>query len=103
MSEILEGANVTIIECGCGKEAISLFKQHCADLVLVLLDINLPRCNGWDLAKQFRKIKPGVPIIAVSAIAPYELATKCREAGFDAYISKPFDIDEFLKMVKGYL
>jgi PleD family two-component response regulator len=45
MSEILEGANVAIIECGCGREAVLLFQKHYADIVLVILDIQLPKCN----------------------------------------------------------
>jgi CheY-like chemotaxis protein len=42
ISEILADANVIIIECGCGKDVLSLFKQYCDDIVLVLMDIKLP-------------------------------------------------------------
>jgi CheY-like chemotaxis protein len=103
VSEILTEANVTIIECGCGEDAILLFKKHFTDIVMVLLDIELPRCNGWDLGKQFRDMKPEVVIIAVSAIWPDELALGCKESGFDGLVSKPFDINKFRELVTSYL
>jgi CheY-like chemotaxis protein len=103
ITEIFEETNVTIIECESGKKAISLFKQHCDDIVLVLLDIRLPGCSGWELLKLFRKEKPLVPAIAISATAPSELAHNCKAAGFNAFVSKPFDMNEFVETVNEYL
>ena len=75
--DILEGANVTIIECGCGNEALDLFKKYAWELDLVLLDIRLPDCNGWELLKQFKLVNPLVPFVAISATSPAELAERC--------------------------
>ena len=68
--DILEGANVTILECGCGIEAMELYKKYAWELDLVLLDIRLPDCNGWELVRQFRLINPLVIFIAISATSP---------------------------------
>ena len=103
ITEILEGANVNIIECGCGKEAISLFREHREEIVLVLLDIKLSDCSGWELLHLFRLEKPDVPAIAISAISPSELSYQHKAAGFNGYLSKPFDMDEFLVRVRPYL
>jgi CheY-like chemotaxis protein len=103
ITEILEGANVNIIECGCGNEAISLFRLHRVEIVLVLLDIKLSDCSGWELLHLFRLEKPEVPAIAISAIPPTELSFQHKTAGFNAYLSKPFDMDEFLTLVRPYL
>jgi len=84
--DILEGANVTIMECGCGNEALCLFKKYAWEFDLVLLDIHLPGCMGWELLKQFRQMNPLVPIIAVSAILPEALKENCSMVAFDAYI-----------------
>jgi len=101
--DILEGANVTIIECGCGNEALNLFKKYAWELDLVLLDIRLPDCNGWELLKQFKLVNPLVPFVAISATSPTELERRCRMCEIDGFISKPFDIGEFKKMIFMFL
>jgi CheY-like chemotaxis protein len=103
IAEIFEETNVTIIECGSGKKAISLFKEHCDDIALILLDIRLPGCSGWELLKYFRKEKPLIPAIAISATAPTEIAHSCEAAGFNAFVSKPFDMNKFMETVSEYL
>jgi CheY-like chemotaxis protein len=97
--DILEGANVTILECGCGIEAMELYKKYAWELDLVLLDIRLPDCNGWELVRQVRLINPLVIFIAISAISPTELTGRCDKGEIDAYISKPFDIGEFREFI----
>jgi|ERR1035437_2801846 CheY-like chemotaxis protein len=101
--DILEGANVTIMECGCGIDALDLFKKYAWEFNLVLLDIHLPDCNGWELLKQFKLINPLVIFVALSAISPAELVKRCSRGEIDAYISKPFDIGEFKKLVDMFL
>lgn len=102
VSEILEGVNITTIECDCGKEAIAIFTKHSDEIALILLDIKLPGMDGWELYDQLRKVNPEIPIIAVSATLPEELAVNCRRKGFNNYISKPFDINELLEMVTSF-
>jgi CheY-like chemotaxis protein len=103
ITEILEGTKVSIMETGCGMEARNLFKEYSFEIDLVLLDIKLPDYNGWELLKQFRQENPLVPVIALSAILPTELAKKCESTGFDGYFSKPFDIVEFKEFVGMFL
>jgi DNA-binding response OmpR family regulator len=101
--DILETANVTILECGCGNEALNLFKKYAWELDLVLLDIRLPDCSGWELLRQFRQINPLVIFVAISATSPTELARRFKIGEIDAYISKPFDIGEFKKLITVFL
>lgn len=101
--EFLEGANVTIIECDRGKEALKFYRQYLHEIVLVLLDIKLPDCKGWDLCKQLRLINDRIPIIAMSAIMPSELKYNYETAGFTTYVSKPFDMEEFVRLIKSFI
>jgi len=103
INELLEHLDVNIIECNCGKEAMEGFKQYTNDIALVLLDIKLPDCKGWDLCKQLRLVNDRMPIIAMSALQPSELARHYKAAGFTTYISKPFDMVEFVEMVSAYV
>ncbi|MDH5473688.1 MAG: PAS domain-containing protein [Gammaproteobacteria bacterium] len=68
---------------------------------LILLDINLPGMNGFDVLKQLRKNNDlnNTPVFAVSANAMDEDIEKGKNAGFDNYITKPLDTVAFLRTI----
>lgn len=78
---------------------LELAKEHLPDLIL--LDINLPGINGFDVLKDLRETEAtsGIPVIAVSANAMPKDITKGLKAGFDEYITKPIDVTELLLAV----
>jgi DNA-binding response OmpR family regulator len=103
INEILNDSNIHVVETGCGKEGLNLFKKHSEEIDLVLMDIKLPDCMGWDLIRQFRTKNMFIPIIALSAINKNELKEKAEVFGFTSSLSKPFDIEELERIVKFYL
>jgi len=68
---------------------------------LILLDINLPGMNGYDVFKLLRghEITHHIPVIAISANTMQRDIENGLEAGFDDYITKPIDVDVLLKAV----
>jgi CheY-like chemotaxis protein len=100
---IFEGANIIIIESDCGNEAFKLFKKYSGLLDLIVLDIHLPEFNGWELLNLFRQENKIIPIIALSAMSPKELSKKSQIAGFNACISKPFEILELRDLILSFL
>jgi CheY-like chemotaxis protein len=87
---ILERREARIVFASTAKEARKLFKQE-KNINLVLLDIRLPDADGYDLALEFKKIKPDLPIIAQTAYALQSELNKSIESGCDDYITKPLD------------
>ncbi len=87
---ILERREARIIFASTAKEARKQFKQE-KNIDLVLLDIRLPDADGYDLALEFKKIKPDLPIIAQTAYALQSELNKSIESGCDDYITKPLD------------
>jgi two-component system, cell cycle response regulator DivK len=72
---------------------------------IILLDINLPRTNGYEILKLIRaddKLKD-VIVIAVTAQDADTEIPKCKEAGFDGYIGKPLSRSRFPRQVKRIL
>lgn len=100
---ILQSFNITILESQSGQEALCIFKKHSKEVFSVLLDIHLPDYDGSELLRLFRQENPSVPIIALSAITPVELAKLSKTRGFDMYISKPFDIEHLKEVIRSYL
>lgn len=101
--DVLDGTDIPVIESDCGKQALDLFKELREEIGLILLDIYLPDCDGWTLGGMIRQVSPQVPVIAISAIFPAELAAKYRTAGFTGYITKPFEMNRLKEIIVSYL
>ena len=101
--DVLEELEIRIIETGCGREAYQLFSKYKEEVGLILLDIWLPGLNGWNLVEKIRQIDTWVPVFAISAIHPSELALKYEASGFTGFISKPIiNTEEFRNFIKTY-
>ncbi len=72
---------------------------------LILLDIMLPEANGIDLFHSLKQDSSTnhIPVIAVTALARVEERQRILEAGFDAYISKPYMLEEIEELICRYL
>lgn len=70
---------------------------------LILLDINLPLLNGYELCREIRKTNAQVPIIMLTALGTYDNKLIGFDAGADDYVLKPFDFRELLARVNVFL
>ena len=100
---ILEAEGYSITEAVSGLAGLEMAAQTKPDLIL--LDINLPEIDGYDLARRFRDT-PGlqqVPILALTANVMKGDRERTLEAGCDGYIQKPIDVDRLPDQVKAAL
>jgi CheY-like chemotaxis protein len=90
---ILEGAGIEVTIVGNGEEAVEAVGNHAFDAVL--MDIQMPKMNGYEATRQIRALPRGstIPIVAMTAHAMKGDEEKCLEAGMDGYISKPVNQD----------
>jgi len=70
-------------------EAVELFKEHNPNIVL--MDINMPKMNGYEATVEIRKLSDAVPIIAITAYAFSSDEQHIKENGFNAYSAKPLN------------
>jgi len=70
---------------------------------LVILDINLPLINGYDLCKEIRKTNSNIPVLMLTALGTPDNKVNGFDAGADDYILKPFDFRELLARVNVFL
>lgn len=63
---------------------------------IVLLDLNLPFINGFDVCREVRALHPNLPIILITALGSVDQKLTGFDAGADDYIVKPFDLRELL-------
>ncbi len=101
--KVILGSQFDILEAEDGITGLKMIKETVPDVVL--LDIALPKLDGFGVIKQVRndkKIKH-IPVIAVTAKAMKNDEEEILEAGCDAYISKPIDDEKLMLLVNSYL
>lgn len=81
-----------------GRIGLKLFETH--DFNLVVLDINLPGINGYELCKQIRSKNAQVPVIMLTALSSLNDKIEGYDAGADDYIIKPFEFRELLMKIR---
>jgi signal transduction histidine kinase len=84
-----------------GADAVKITKDTQIDLIL--MDIKLPKMDGFEATRRIKKLKPEMPIIAVTAFAMEADKNECMMAGCDNYISKPFRMEELFSLITTYL
>ena len=81
-----------------GIECLEFLEHTTPDLII--LDVMMPKMNGWDTLKEIRKIHPNLPVIMLSAKGDSIDRVLGLELGADDYISKPFDDRELVARIR---
>ena len=98
--DVLQASGYRLLEATTGEQAMELAAEQQPNLVL--MDIQLPDIDGVDALGRLRADArtASIPVVALTAQAMHGDRERFLDAGFDAYISKPVDIVEFVKTVK---
>ena len=99
--EHLQYAGFVCEEAGDGGAALAVLAQGGIDLVI--LDIMMPKLNGYDLARQVRAERCATPILMLTAKGELEDRIEGLNAGADYYLTKPFDTRELLACINALL
>ena len=97
---IVESFSNTIFRASTGLEAIAICKENKVDLIL--MDIKMPKMDGYDATRAIRKFNKNVIIIAQTANALVGDEDVAMKVGCNAYISKPINRSKLKKMVSTY-
>lgn len=82
--------NYEIVHAWNGEEAVELFEQSAPDVIL--MDINMPKMDGYEATAEIKRMNPNVPVIAVTAYAFATDKERMLESGFNGYVSKPINL-----------
>jgi DNA-binding response OmpR family regulator len=97
----LQQNNYTITHCNDGQIALETFRNNVFDICI--LDIMMPKMDGFELATAIREINADIPIIFLSAKTLKEDRIKGLKLGADDYLVKPFSIEELLLKIEIFL
>ena len=89
IKDFLMQKNYEILEAGDGEEALKVFEENQNKISVILLDVMMPKLDGWSVLRQIRQTSK-VPIIMLTARGEEQDELFGFELGVDEYISKPF-------------
>lgn len=90
----------TLLHAWNGEEVIEMFKQYQPDVIL--MDIKMPKMDGYEATTEIRKLSTTVPIIAVTAFAFAEDEQRILKSGFNAYMSKPINVTRLKEIIHSF-
>jgi signal transduction histidine kinase/CheY-like chemotaxis protein len=96
--KILEKKNMVCSVVDNGMDAVKMVKDQEFDVIL--MDIHMPGISGIEATKQIREFNKTVPIIALTAITIEENLEDFYKAGFNEFIPKPFNAEDFFEKIK---
>lgn len=96
----LEKEDYGVLTARDGVEGLQLLQRH--EVNVVLLDIMMPRMDGWETCRRMRELCD-VPIIMLTALADEQHAVRGLELGADDYVTKPFSLLELSARIRAAL
>ena len=101
LTAVLKDTKANLVRVKDGQEALDFVKNNEVDLIL--MDINMPRMNGYEATQKIKAIRKDIPIIVQTAMHFDDESDEAFKAGADDYISKPIDLKTFMKKIERFL
>lgn len=98
LSELLEGAGFEVTAVEDGGTAIRQVKEE--HYSLVILDMKLKEMDGSEILRRMKSIKEDLPVIILTAFGDIKSAVETIKMGANDYVTKPFDNDDILKIIR---
>ena len=99
---MLKDTGIHILWVHDGKEAVESIRSK-TKVDLILMDIRMPRMNGYVATRQIKQLQPDLPIISTTAYAMAEDEAKSKQAGCDSYLSKPIRSETLFPLIDSFL
>ena len=97
----IQSSGYTVDSAKDGEEGLKKAVENNYDLIL--LDVMMPKMNGYDVCKNIRLVKPKVPVLMLTAKGTIHDKTEGFDVGADDYLVKPFDVQEVLLRIRALL
>ena len=98
LTDWLKEDGYEVVAVGDGYTAIDQVKEEEWDLAVV--DLKMPKIDGLEVLKKFHELKPGLPVVIVTAYATVDTAVMAMKAGAADYVVKPFNPEEISLVIK---
>jgi PAS domain S-box-containing protein len=102
-ARVLQSLGFEVLEAHDGRESLDSFAARAADVNLVLVDLTMPRLGGEDTVREWRVLRPELPVILMSGFNENEMSERFAGIGVSAFLQKPFTLNDMTVKVQGVL
>jgi two-component system cell cycle sensor histidine kinase/response regulator CckA len=102
-TRLLEKLHYAVLKAENGRDALSLFARHADQVVLVILDINMPGMSGRVVFEELRKLKPDVKVLLTSGFGLDGQTQELLASGGCSFVQKPFSIADLTQKLSEIL
>ncbi len=99
MRRSLEKVGYRVLVATDGVEAVETFIRHREEISVVVLDLGLPKLNGWEALKRMKKVDPTLKPILASGYVSHEMESAMDQGELSALLMKPYQPDEIIEKV----
>jgi PAS domain S-box-containing protein len=99
MQKFLGNEGFTVLAARDGAEAVEMYLRHKDEIALVILDLGLPKVNGWEAYKLMKEVEPTVKAIFATGFMSPEIEAEIKKEELTAVITKPYELRQALAQI----
>ena len=99
MQILFESEGYRVLPAHDGAEAVELYRRLKAEIALVVLDIRMPKLNGWDAFQEMKKVDPDVKVLIATAYPTPEVRSAMARGELHGLFIKPVSMKLFLQRI----
>lgn len=103
IEEVLKVTKAKVLRASNGKEAVDIYKKYSHNIDIIIMDIKMPKMNGYEATKQIKNLNKNIPIISQSAYAMQGDIDRGLKAGMTDYLIKPIKPKLLLSILNKHL
>jgi signal transduction histidine kinase/DNA-binding response OmpR family regulator len=103
MRRFLESEGYRVVCARDGLEAVEVFKGHKDEIAVAVLDLGLPKVNGWQAFQQMRELRPTLKALIATGMVPQDIEAQLAQGAVGKLITKPYQLDDILENISTLL
>ena len=101
--DILDLENIPVITALSGQAGLDVYREHQAEIGLVLLDLSMPDMNGYETYQALRQVNPQVRVVLSSGYDEKAVLHQFDKEGLVGFLKKPYNLRALIKTVKQHM
>jgi PAS domain S-box-containing protein len=99
MKNFLEGEGYRVLPAADGAEAVEMYLRHKDEIAVVVLDLGLPKLNGWEAFQKMKQENPGLQAIIATGYMSAEIESQMAQREVSGLVMKPYQLDDLLAKI----
>jgi CheY-like chemotaxis protein len=100
---MLESAGFTVLLAADGVEGVTVFREHADEIIVVLLDMTMPRKGGEEAFREMRAIRPDATVVLCSGYTEQDAIERFAPEGLAGFLQKPFQLDALVAKIRSVM